>query len=207
MADVTQTPLFIRGDRWLSISALNIAVTIPTRTTDISTTRSRSRITMAQKAKKDRAKSNTATLNNLHIGTAIVHAVFLAFNFLVSSRSLITYGLLSIPSFVCEYVLESTGRPRYDSTTKALKSSGEDLSAQGLTEYMFDVIWVTWASLVSAIIFGNWGWLLWAAVPAYGLYLGSHLLGMGRQKMAQMQGGTDETPAAKQGNRRSRRNA
>ncbi|KAH7313391.1 DUF788 domain-containing protein [Stachybotrys elegans] len=163
---------------------------------------------MAQKAKKDRAKSNTAALNNLHIGSLTVHALFLAFHFLLRSRSLLAYGLLSVPSFVCEYVLESSGRPKYDATTKALKSSGEDLAAAGLTEYMFDVIWITWASIISVMLFGNWGWLLWAVVPGYGLYLGSGLLGMGRQ-LAGMQGATQaNTEAAPaQGNRRSRRAA
>lgn len=162
---------------------------------------------MAQKAKKDRAKSNAAALNNLHIGSATVHILFIAFHFLLRSRSLLTYALLSVPSFACEYVLESTGRPRYDPATGALKASGEDLNAQGLTEYMFDVIWVTWGSILCAMVFGNWGWLLWAAVPAYGLYLGSGLLGMGRQKLAQMQGGANDAPAAPQSNRRSRRAA
>lgn len=161
---------------------------------------------MAQKAKKDRAKSNTAALSNLHIGSATVHTLFLAFHFLFRSRSLLAYGLLSAPSLICQYVLEVSGRPKYDPSTKALKSSGEDLAAPGLTEYMFDVIWVTWASLVSVMLFGNWGWLLWAVLPAYGLYLGSGLLGMGKQKLAQMQGaGDDSAAAAPQGNRKARR--
>lgn len=159
---------------------------------------------MAQKAKKDRAKSNAAALSTLHIGTLVTHALFLASHFLFRSRSLVTYGLLATPSLICEYVLEVSGRPKYDPATGSLKSSGEDLAAQGLTEYMFDVIWVTWASLISVILFGNWGWLLWAVVPAYGIYLGSGLLGMGRQKLAQMQG-VDEAPAQQQGNRRARR--
>lgn len=164
---------------------------------------------MAQKAKKDRAKANITALNNLHMGSAIVHILFLTFNFAWRSRSLLAYGLLSAPSLICEYVLESSGRPKYDPATKALKSSGEDLASPGLTEYMFDVIWVTWASLVCVMIFGNWGWLLWSVVPAYGLYMGSGLLGMGRQML---QGGGagagagDEQPMP-QGNRRSRRAA
>ncbi|KAK3191753.1 hypothetical protein K4F52_002177 [Lecanicillium sp. MT-2017a] len=161
---------------------------------------------MAQKAKKDRAKANAAALNNLHMGSLAVNVLFLAFHFLLRRRSLLAYGLLSAPSFICEYVLESSGRPKYEADNKTLKSAGEDLAAQGLTEYMFDVIWVTWASAVVAMLFGNWGWLLWAVLPAYGLYMGSGLLGMGRQKLAEMQGG-GEQPAAPQGNRRSRRAA
>ncbi|KAL7947287.1 hypothetical protein V8C42DRAFT_317342 [Trichoderma barbatum] len=162
---------------------------------------------MAQKAKKDRAKSNAASLNNLHIGSLVVHVLFLLSHFLLRSRSLLIYGLLSVPSFICEFILETSGRPKYDATTGALKTSGEDLAAAGLTEYMFDVIWVTWASLVSVILFGNWGWLLFAAVPAYGAYMAYGLLGMGKNALAQMQDTGNAGNAAPQGNRRSRRTA
>lgn len=164
---------------------------------------------MAQKAKKDRAKANTAALNNLHVGSAIVNLLFLASHFLWRPRSLVLYGCLSAPALVCEYVLERSGRPRYDAATKALKTSGEDMAAAGLTEYMFDVIWVTWASAVLALLFGSWGWLLWAVVPAFGLYMASGLLGFGRSQLAQMQGQgqPDGAAAAPQGNRRQRRAA
>ncbi|KAK4074307.1 hypothetical protein Trihar35433_3781 [Trichoderma harzianum] len=162
---------------------------------------------MAQKAKKDRAKSNAASLNNLHIGSLVVHVLFLLSHFLLRSRSLLVYGLLSVPSFICEFILESSGRPKYDATTGALKTSGEDLAAAGLTEYMFDVIWVTWASIISVILFGKWGWLLFAVVPAYGAYLAYGLFGMGKNAMASMQGTGDADNAAPQGNRRSRRTA
>ena len=57
---------------------------------------------MAQKAKKDRAKSNAAALNNLHIGTAVVNALFLLSHFLFRSRSLVWYGVLSAPALICE---------------------------------------------------------------------------------------------------------
>ncbi|KND92111.1 hypothetical protein TOPH_03199 [Tolypocladium ophioglossoides CBS 100239] len=163
---------------------------------------------MAQKAKKDQAKHNTAALNGLHLTALIVNAVFLLFHFLLRPRSLLAYGLFSVPAFVCEYVLEVSGRPKYDAATKALRSPGEDMAARGLTEYMFDVIWVTWACAVVVLLVGNWGWLLWAVIPAYGAYLGKGLLGMGRQKMAEMQGGAGQNAgAAPQGNRRARRAA
>ncbi|KAH6604223.1 hypothetical protein Trco_007669 [Trichoderma cornu-damae] len=162
---------------------------------------------MAQKAKKDRAKSNAASLNNLHTGSLVVHVLFLLSHFLFRSRSLLVYGLLSVPSLICEYILEASGRPRYDAASGALKASGEDLAAAGLTEYMFDVIWVTWASILSAMLFGNWGWMLFAVVPAYGAYLGYGLLGMGKNAVAQMQGAGNAGSAAPQGNRRARRTA
>ncbi|OTA82622.1 hypothetical protein M434DRAFT_37056 [Hypoxylon sp. CO27-5] len=161
---------------------------------------------MAQKARKDRAKANAAALRNLHTGTLIVNTLFLLFNFLFKKRSMLLYVILSIPSFICEYVLESSGRPKYDPSTKALQTAGEDLSTPGLTEYMFDVIWVTWASVVLVILFGNWGWLLWSVVPAYGAFKGYGLLGAARG-MAGMQGQQSDNAAPVVGNRKQRRAA
>ncbi|CAD6505443.1 BgTH12-00934 [Blumeria graminis f. sp. triticale] len=135
---------------------------------------------MAQKARKDRARNNVNSLNKLHIGTLLLNSIFLLSNYFLSKRSLLAYFLLSIPSFVSEYILETTGRPKFDTKTKAIRSSGEDLSASGLTEYMFDTVWLTWSSLISVMIFGNWGWLILAAVPIYGAYKGYTLLGMAR---------------------------
>ncbi|KAG5950240.1 hypothetical protein E4U53_005339 [Claviceps sorghi] len=167
---------------------------------------------MAQKAKKDRAKSNAAALNSLHMGSLIFNALFLLCHFLWRPRSLVAYGLFATPSLICEYVLEISGRPKFDPVSGALRTAGEDLAAPGLTEYMFDVVWVTWAAGVLVVLLGNWGWLLWAVVPAYGAYLGSGLLGMGRRTLAQMQGGDASSSAgaggsAAQGNRRARRAA
>ena len=163
---------------------------------------------MAKKAKKDLARHNAAALNRLHLTGLAVNALFLAWHFAVAPRSLAAYLVFSTPAFVCEYVLEASGRPRHDPATKALRSPGEDMAARGLTEYMFDVIWVTWACAVAVALAGNWGWALWAVIPAYGLHLGYGLLGMGRHKMAEMQGaagpGHDAAPRA---NRRSRRAA
>ncbi|KAI1815304.1 hypothetical protein GGS20DRAFT_584666 [Poronia punctata] len=162
---------------------------------------------MAQKARKERAKANATALMNLHIGTLVVNVLFFLSNILFKRRSLTAYIILSIPAFVCEAVLESTGRPKFDPSTKALKNAGEDLSAPGLTDYMFDVIWVTWASVILVILFGNWAWLLWSAVPVYGLVKGFSLLGatrgmMGGQQAQQQQ---PENPVA--GNRKQRRAA
>lgn len=109
---------------------------------------------------------------------------------------------------MAEYILETTGRPKYDGNTKALKSSGEDLAAAGLTEYMFDIIWVTWLSLVCVILFGNWGWLLYSVVPIYGAYKGYGLLGLARGMMGGAQKGQmPEEQVAMAGNRKQRRAA
>lgn len=162
---------------------------------------------MAQKARKDRARSNTSALNSLHIGSLAVNALFLLARYFFRSRSLLLYALVSVPSFLCEFTLERAGRPTYDPATKALKASGEDLAAPGLTEYMFDVVWVTWATLLLVALFGNKLFFLWAVLPAYGAYKAYGLLGAAKQ-MAAMQG-MDPTAAAAPApaNRKQRRAA
>lgn len=162
---------------------------------------------MAQKARKDRARGNAAALNNLHVGSAVVNGLFILFHYFFKTRSLFWWLLVSIPSFVCQFTLERTGRPSYDPATGAVRSSGEDLAAQGLTEYMFDVIWVTWATVVLVIFFGNWFWLTWVLVPAYGAYKGYGLMGAAKQ-LGQLNGmATGADGAAPAGNRKQRRAA
>jgi len=165
---------------------------------------------MAQKARKDRAKSNVAALNNLHMGSLAVNLLFLLFFFTFKSRSIVTWFIFSLPSFLCQFALEKTGRPNVDPNTGAVKSAGEDLAAPGLTEYMWDVIWVTWAVEVLVLFFGNWVWVLWAVVPAYGAYKGYGLLGAAKQMagMGAGMGGADNAAgAAPAGNRKQRRAA
>lgn len=164
---------------------------------------------MAQKARKDRAKSNTVALNNLHIGSAVVNGLFILFHYFFKTRSLFWWFIVSVPSFLCQFTLERTGRPSYDPSTGALKTSGEDLAAPGLTEYMFDVIWVTWGTVLLVIFFGNWLWLTWALVPAYGAYKGYGLMGAARQ-LGQLNGmntAAGSEGAAAGGNRKQRRAA
>ncbi|KAK6067308.1 hypothetical protein SCUP234_11683 [Seiridium cupressi] len=163
---------------------------------------------MAQKARKDRAKSNAEALKNLHLGTLIVNTLFVLSNLLFKRRSLLFYIILSIPAFICEYILESTGRPKYDPSTKALRNAGEDLNAPGLTEYMWDIIWVTWASVIAVIFFGNGGWLLWVAVPVFAVIKGWGFLSAARGMAGGgMQQPDAAAPAPQAGNRKQRRAA
>ncbi|TLS22961.1 uncharacterized protein PpBr36_05869 [Pyricularia pennisetigena] len=164
---------------------------------------------MAQKAKKDRAKSNAATLYKLHVGSALVHATFLLCHTMLKPRSLLGYILVSVPSFICQLTLEKAGRPKHDANG-TLKSSGEDLAASGLTEYMFDVVWVTWATLVLVILFGNSLFFVWLLIPAFAAYKGFGLMGTARQMAALQKGGVDPAGAQQQqpaGNRKQRRAA
>lgn len=52
-----------------------------------------------------------------------------------------------------------------------LSRSGDDILGEGLYEYMFDVIYVTWLCDVLMVVFGSYkAWFLFMAVPGYFIY-------------------------------------
>lgn len=122
-----------------------------------------------QKATKTLAAKNARTLNRTHLTTLGVHALYwLAFSLFSSrSRSLYAYILLSLPSWAIELWLERIGRPTYVPETGEVRRAGEDLEAQGLTEWMWDVLYWTWGCVGFAGVFGDWMWWAWVIVPAY----------------------------------------
>ncbi|TKX20763.1 hypothetical protein C1H76_7151 [Elsinoe australis] len=128
---------------------------------------------MAQKAQKTLAAKNAASLNRLHLISLGVHGFFLFVTQLFFTRSLLAWFLVSLPSLIIEFWFESIARPKYigEGTAKELKKAGEDLEAKGLTEWMWDITYWTWGVVVFSAIAGNWGFYLYAIVPAYSLWL------------------------------------
>lgn len=64
-----------------------------------------------------------------------------------------------------EYYLERLGRPSY-TPTGDLRSPGEDMEAKGVTEYLWDIVYVTWCVMGLVGIAGEWAWWLWvSALP------------------------------------------
>ena len=79
-----------------------------------------------------------------------------------------------------EVWLEKIGRPTTASNGE-LKRSGEDLSAKGLTEYMWDVLYWSWGCIGLAGLFGDRLWWAWIVIPLYTLWLaGTTLAGIRR---------------------------
>jgi hypothetical protein len=66
---------------------------------------------------------------------------------LTSISSIIIYAVTFAPTFFLSRYLTYIGKPKRDATGN-LVSSGEDLSQPGLTEYAFDVIYVTCTSAI-----------------------------------------------------------
>ncbi|KAL8808104.1 MAG: hypothetical protein Q9223_001757 [Gallowayella weberi] len=154
---------------------------------------------MAQKAAKQQAARNTAILKRTHLISLAISALFIILRLLVFRASCtratyLLYGLLSIPAFIIEFWLERIGRPVTTSNGE-LKKSGEDLEAKGLTEYMWDVLYWTWACTTTAAIFGDKAWWGYIAVPLYSVWLAWTTFGGMRRGMAGMAGGKSDDDA------------
>lgn len=82
------------------------------------------------------------------------------------TRSHITlYALTSLPSLFLTFQLVSMGSPRL-SPTGALLSAGDDLSQAGLTQYMMDIVFVTWAAQILACAWSR-AWWIYASVRVH----------------------------------------
>ncbi len=112
---------------------------------------------------------------------------FLLYRSTATRSSYILYTIFNFPAIFIEFWLESIGRPT--TTNGEIKRSGEDLEAKGLTEYLWDVLYWTWACLVGAAVFGDRAWWLWGVVPLYSAWAAWTTYGGMRESMGGMMGG------------------
>lgn len=128
---------------------------------------------MAGAAEKKQAQRNIETLSSIHKLSGIVNLISLLCIFFLQRplNGKKYYFLLSIPAYVCQYIVENIGRPSFkinEDGYKVLVKAGEDLQQAGLTEYMFDIIYLTLSIDLLMCIFGTMKvWLLLAIVPIY----------------------------------------
>lgn len=97
-----------------------------------------------------------------------------------SKGSLAIYVVTFFPAFFLSNYLIKQGSPRRDPITGTLISSGEDLSQPGVTEWCFDILYITCkfihfrahpfltyssgACQVGSGLFGEWFWWLYMVV-------------------------------------------
>ncbi|RMZ84624.1 hypothetical protein DV737_g1193, partial [Chaetothyriales sp. CBS 132003] len=126
---------------------------------------------MAQKAAKSLAARNTARLNQTHLISLLLHSLFLviAFTLRRASLSLQAYALLTAPALLIEFYLDRLARPAYNADG-SLRRPGDDLGAAGVTEFLWDVLYWTWITVIAAAVFGNRAWWLYLVVPGYAIY-------------------------------------
>ncbi len=62
------------------------------------------------------------------------------------------------------------------------------MDAKGLTEFMWDVLYWTWACVAAAAFLGNTAWIMYAVVPIYSMWMASSMFLNMKQGMAGMTG-------------------
>lgn len=131
---------------------------------------------MAGAADKKLAQANTLALQQLHTTSVGINAAACVFVFLLKRpRSAWPYLVFLVPALACQYVIERSGRPVVRGNTTV--SPGHDLSQQGVTEWLFDVVYLTWVLDVLMCVLGtNKVWYLYLAIPGYALYKGYGLV-------------------------------
>ena len=152
--------------------------------------------TCRQKAAKQLAARNTTKLNQAHLISLGNNLFFLLMRLLVyrstfKRNTLLLWVLLSFPAWVVELWLEKIGRPRYAENGE-LKKSGEDLEAKGLTDFIWDLMYWTWACIAAAATVGDKAWWMYAVVPVYSIWTAATTVMRMRKGMAGMAGQGDD---------------
>lgn len=129
---------------------------------------------MASNRDKKIGAANEQTLKELHLIALAINVLAVLAIFFNRPSAKLPYILFSIPAVFCQYTLEKSGRPKYGKDelgNNRLLKSGDEIKGEGLFEYMFDVIYVTWILDFLMVVFGsNKVWWLYAAIPGYASY-------------------------------------
>ncbi|KZW03947.1 DUF788-domain-containing protein [Exidia glandulosa HHB12029] len=127
---------------------------------------------MANASAKKTAAQNEASLRQLRTRTLAVYALAVALRFLLKRTTkggLILAASTALPSLAIYRFLVSIGTPRRDARGELI-SPGDDLEAGGLTEYAWDVVYVTWICQLGSAALGEWFWYLYLVIPVYAVY-------------------------------------
>ncbi|KAF8351138.1 hypothetical protein F5887DRAFT_936073 [Amanita rubescens] len=132
---------------------------------------------MANAAAKRIANQNESTVKTLKLGLFIPTLISFLLRVLLrrsslppSKGSLAIYIVTFFPAFFLSNYLIKIGTTRRDPTTGALISYGEDLNQPGVTEWCFDILYVTWACQIGSGLFGDWFWWLYMVIPLYAVF-------------------------------------
>ncbi|PFH52670.1 hypothetical protein AMATHDRAFT_173262 [Amanita thiersii Skay4041] len=132
---------------------------------------------MANAAAKRIANQNETAIKTLKLGLFIPTFVSLLLRFLLrrnslppSKGSLAIYILTFFPVLFLSSYLIKMGTTRRDSVTGTLISYGEDLNQPGVTEWCFDILYITWACQIGSGAFGEWFWWFYMVIPLYAIF-------------------------------------
>ncbi|KAL9712491.1 hypothetical protein Ac2012v2_003729 [Leucoagaricus gongylophorus] len=132
---------------------------------------------MANASAKRIAHRNEAAVKTLKLGMVVPTIISLVLRFLFrrsslppSKFSLALYVITFFPSLFLSNYLIKIGTPRRDPTTGTLLSYGEDLNQTGVTEWCFDILYITWTCQIGSGGLGEWFWLLYTVIPLFAIF-------------------------------------
>ncbi|THV05501.1 putative opsin [Dendrothele bispora CBS 962.96] len=132
---------------------------------------------MANASAKRIASQNETTVKTIKLGMIIPTIISLLLRLLLrrdslppSKGSLAIYVATFFPVFLLSNYLIKIGTTRRDPTTGTLISYGEDLNQPGVTEWCFDILYITWTCQVGSGAFGEWFWWLYTVIPIYAVF-------------------------------------
>ncbi|KAJ7667770.1 hypothetical protein DFH06DRAFT_1280651 [Mycena polygramma] len=132
---------------------------------------------MANASAKRIANQNESTVKTLKLGMILPTIISIVLRLLFrrsslppSKGALFLYTVTFFPAFFLSNYLIRIGTTRRDPTTGTLLSYGEDLHQPGVTEWCFDILYVTWACQMGSGAFGEWVWWLYLVIPIYAVY-------------------------------------
>mmetsp|Transcript_6505 Transcript_6505/g.8156 ORF Transcript_6505/g.8156 Transcript_6505/m.8156 type:complete len:178 (+) Transcript_6505:9505-10038(+) len=131
---------------------------------------------MASQSTKKLAAANTEILNQTHLIAVIINLLVIVILVVFKRpKSFIPYLIFSFPAFLCQFIIEQSARPVYVedklSGQRKLIKAGEDVKHEGLYEYMFDTMYITWIIDVLMIVLGtNKVWWLYTIIPGFAIF-------------------------------------
>lgn len=126
---------------------------------------------MANSSDKKIHNANQLTLRHLRVAFFFVNLVYLLVK-LIASRGILRqasgwwlYCISNGMAITCYRILSNFAQPTFDSNGRII-SSGTDINASGLSEYLIDCIIVTWAVQLLSLVWRR-VWWVYVVIPVY----------------------------------------
>ncbi|KAI0303179.1 DUF788-domain-containing protein [Russula brevipes] len=131
---------------------------------------------MANASAKRIASQNEAAIKNMLYGHVLgnllpllIRVLFQWQTFRQSKKAIVLYSISVALSQFLYHHLKKMGTPRRDSTGNLL-SPGDDLNQPGMTEWIFDILYISWFAQVGSAILGEWFWWIYVVIPTFVIY-------------------------------------
>lgn len=126
---------------------------------------------MARQAEKQLANTNAVKIQNMRKAAIAVNVLFILIRLVwyygtTSKKTWFMYIVTNIAATLIQLQLENIGMPRFAEDGQLI-SAGEDLGQKGLTEYLFDIVYMTWIVYTLVAVITDYAWLMYLAIPVY----------------------------------------